>query len=69
MSKPKTVTATITNYGTGVLVDGTHISFFADVVNGVVDQLSATIQTPETLHHRRITRSAPRATPWSLLPA
>ncbi len=47
-----------TNYGAGVLPDGTKITFLGDVNNGVIDFLNATIQTPLELKGRRITRDS-----------
>lgn len=69
MAKRKTAissTGVNTNYGIGFLENGLAISYFGDVVNGVLDRLNATIETPSTYKGKRITR--PNTTSkWSLV--
>lgn len=73
MGRPKrrTTTATTgavsTSYGMGVLTDGTAITFLGDVSGGVINFLSATIQTPVALVGRKIQRDATTTNVWRLV--
>lgn len=71
MARPKrtsTSTAPVsTNYGMGVLTDGTPITFLGDVSGGVINFLSATIKTPVALVGRKIQRDATTTNVWRLV--
>lgn len=55
-----------TNYGYGTLPDGTKIYFLADVKDGVIDKLNATITSPTNLAGKRITRESLTAS-WRIV--